>query len=562
MAKYVIGIDFGTLSARAILVNVETGEESPRLSEQKYPHAVMETELPNGVKLPVDYALQDPRDYTMAISAVCRDLLEGNKITADDVVGLGIDFTACTVLPIDKDGVPLCTTEKYEKDPLAWVQLWKHHGAQDYANRITEIAESRGEDFLPKIGGKEGSEAMFPRLWKICEEDPELYDDMDEYIEAGDWIVGQITGRYGHNSCATAGIRGLWYPDAGFPSPDFFKALNPKMENVIGDKIKYPITTVGTRAGVIDEKGAEMTGLNVGTPVAVPLIDCYSGVPGSLNAPKAGQLCLVMGTSGCHMMLGDEYHIVPGTYGGSKDNMIPGLYGYEAGQSGFGDHLAWYVANGVPEEYEKAAHKAGRNIHQYLTDKAEKLAPGESGLLALDWWNGNRSILVDNDLTGTMLGLRLTTKPEEIYRALIEAIAYGTRIIVENFEQNGVPVKEIYASGGMSRKNDMLMQIFADVTGRPIKIASSENCGALGAAVLASLAAGSDNGGYDDTITACSKLVSAPIKEFEPDAKAHATYDKLFDEYVKLHDYFGRGENDVMKRLKAIQAEAISSKED
>ena len=488
--------------------------------------------------------------------SIPQALKEGTTRYEDDVIGVGIDFTSCTVLPIAKDGTPLCMTDAYKDDPLAYVQLWKHHGAQDYANRLTEIALARGEKFIERYGGKASSETLFPRLWKIAEEDPELYADMDEYIEAGDWIVGQITGHYVRNSCA-AGYKALYSDSDGYPSEAFFEALSPKLKDVVAKKLKYPVVPIGSKAGEIDDNGAKITGLNKGTAVGVAIIDAHSGVPGALQDPKENQMVLIMGTSGCQMLISKKETVVPGCFGVVKDGMLPGFYGYECGQSGFGDHLAWFVDNCVPASYAEAAHKAGQNIHQYLTEKAAKLKPGESGLLALDWWNGNRSVLVDNDLTGLMLGMRLTTKPEEMYRALIEAIAYGTRMILETFDKAGIVTDHIFATGGMSRKNPLLMQIFADVTKRPISVASSENGGALGAAVLGSLAAGKAGGGYDNIFDATKVLVQPAEKTYTPNPDASAVYDKLFAEYAALHDYFGRGANDVMKRLKSIQLDVL-----
>lgn len=559
MAKYIIGVDFGTLSTRAILVDAATGEERKNSAVHEYRHAVMETALPDGTTLPVDYALQDPRDYRESLGAVTRDVMVRNNVRPADVIGLGIDFTACTVLPIDAEGEPLCYRDKYKSDPMAYVQLWKHHGAQEYANRLTEVAAIRGETFLARYGGKASSETLFPRLWKICMEDPELYADMDEYVEAGDWIVGQITGSYLRNSCA-AGYKALYSASEGYPSKEFFAALDPKFENVVAEKLKTPVAPIGSKAGEINEAGAKLTGLNVGTAVAVPIIDAHSGVPGTLKEAAENQMVMIMGTSGCHMLISKEEHVVPGCFGVVKDGMLPGFYGYECGQSGFGDHMDWFVKNGVPEAYAQAARDAGMDIQQYLTAKAEKLAPGESGLLALDWWNGNRSILVDNDLTGLMLGLRLTTKPEEIYRALIEAIAFGSRVIIDNFEKSGVAVEKVFATGGISQKNPMLMQIFADITNRPYRIAGSKYGGALGAAVLGSLAAGYERGGYDNIFDATRVMANLADVEYTPIPENVAVYDKLYREFIRLHDTFGRGDNDVMKRLKKIQLDAIAGK--
>ncbi len=262
-----------------------------------------------------------------------------------------------------------------------------------------------------------------------------------------------------------------------------------------------------------------------------------------------------MGTSNCHMVLGTEEHVVPGMCGYVEDGIIPGFFGYEAGQSCVGDHFAWFVEDCVPAAYEREAEARGINIHQLLEEKAAALKPGESGLLALDWWNGNRSVLVDVDLTGLLIGAALATKPEEIYRALIEATAYGTRMIIETFEAHGVPVHEIVATGGLPDRNKLLMQIYANVTGRPIHIAATHQSGALGSAMHGAVAAGKAAGGYDSIVEAAKHMAHLRAEAYIPNPAAKAIYDRLYAEYVILHDYFGRGANDVMKRLKALRAE-------
>jgi L-ribulokinase len=255
------------------------------------------------------------------------------------------------------------------------------------------------------------------------------------------------------------------------------------------------------------------------------------------------------------MVLGKEPKIVEGMCGYVEDGILPGFFGFEAGQSCVGDHFAWFVENCVPASYEKEARDRGISVHELLEEKASKLKPGQSGLLALDWWNGNRSVLVDVDLTGMMIGMTLATKPEEIYRALIEATAYGTNIIIDAFQSSGVEVNEIVACGGLPEKNEMLMQIYADVTNREFKVAASAQTCALGSAMWGAVAAGKARGGYDDINEAAAKMARVKDKTYKPNPEAHAVYAKLFEEYKKLHDYFGRGQNDVMKRLKAIKEE-------
>ncbi len=559
MAKYVIGIDFGSLSGRAVLLDVATGEELGS-SVMEYPHAVMETEIPTGKKLPHDYSLQHPQDYLDVLQTVVPGVLEETGVSPDDVVGLGLDFTACTVLPTDNAGNPLVFSEEWQDEPMAYVMMWKHHGAQKYAEKLTEIAKEQGEGFLDRSGGRISSESLIPRLWQIAVENPKLYDAMDNYIEAGDWIVWQLTGEKTRNSCA-AGYKALYDVKEGkYPDKEFYKLLDDKLENVVEEKLDGPVVPIGSKAGEINIRGAELTGLNPGTAVAVAHVDAHAGVPGAMKSIEPDQMLMIMGTSNCHMVISEEDRIIPGLFGISKDGIIPGYIGYEAGQSCVGDQFAWFVNNLVSEELKQEAKEKGIGVHELLTEKAEKQKPGEHGLIALDWWNGNRSILIDNDLTGMLLGMNLTTKPEDIYRALIESTAYGTREIIDNFEENGVPINKVYATGGIPMKNAMLMQIFADVCNKPMKLAGSEYGPAIGSAVMAAVAAGSENGGYDSVDEAAKVLAKEKETLYVPNPENVEIYDKLYKEYNTLHDYFGRGQNDVMKRLKTIKAD-VANKE-
>lgn len=549
MAKYTIGVDYGTLSGRAVLVNVKTGEEVAS-SVYEYPHGVMDSELPSGKKLGKDWALEHPMDYLEVLYNTIPAVIKESGISGDDVIGIGTDFTACTIVACKKDGTPLCFLPEYKDEPHAYVKLWKHHAAQKYANKLNEIAEERNENWLLNYGGKISSEWAIPKIWQVLDEAPEIYDATDRYIEAADWIIWQLCGRETRNSC-TAGYKEIWNKKNGFPSDDFFKALDPRLEHVVDDKLSRDITPLGQCAGYLTEEMAEKLGLNTNVAVAVGNVDAHVCVPAvGIDAP--GKMLAIMGTSTCHIMMGEEEKQVPGMCGVVEDGVMPGYFGYEAGQSCVGDHFAWFIDNCLPKEYYDEAEKQGVNIHRFLRNKAEKLAPGQSGLLALDWWNGNRSVLVDVDLTGMILGMTLQTKPEEIYRALIEATAYGTRMIIETFRESGVAIDEFYASGGISQKDPMTMQIYADVINMPIKIAGSDQGPALGSAIFASVAAGAENGGYDSVYEAARVMGKVKDKMYYPVEENVKTYDKLFSEYRTLHDYFGRGENDVMKCLKKI----------
>ncbi|TDF93175.1 ribulokinase [Paenibacillus piri] len=549
--KYAIGVDYGTESGRAVLVDLSDGTEVAE-HVTPYPHNVIDELLPGtGIRLEHDWALQHPGDYIEVLKQSVPAVMKASGVHADDVIGLGIDFTACTMLPVDADGIPLCFKPELKDQPHSWVKLWKHHAAQDEANRINEIAEQRGESFLPRYGGKISSEWMIAKIWQILNEAPELYEQTDLFLEATDWVVLQMTGSMVRNSC-TAGYKAIWHKQDGYPDSEFFKALDPALEHVTATKLRGDVVPLGTKAGELTAPMAALMGLKPGTAIAVGNVDAHAAVPG-VGVVTPGKLVMAMGTSICHMLLGTEEKRVEGMCGVVEDGIIPGYLGYEAGQSAVGDIFAWYVEQGVPAYIKEAAEREGVHVHEWLESKAAAYNPGETGLLALDWWNGNRSVLVDTDLTGLLIGCTLLTKPEEIYRALLEATAFGTRKIVDAFHDNGVEVHELYACGGLPQKNRLLMQIYADVTNREIKIADSRQTPALGAAMFGAVAAGSAQGGYDTIVDAAQKMARVREQTYKPIPENVAVYEKLYREYSKLHDYFGRGENDVMKRLKAIK---------
>ena len=551
MSKYSIGIDFGTLSGRAVLVDVENGCEIAT-SVMEYPHGVMDEYLPvKKTKLQSDWALQHPQDYLDVLSRVVRNVINESRINVDDVIGVGIDFTACTMIAIDENNTPLCFLDEYKKNPHSYVKLWKHHAAQDEANKLNQIAKDRNEDFLLRYGGKISSEWLFPKIWQVLDEDPKLYEKVDRFMEVTDWIVLMLTGNERRNSC-TAGYKGIWSRKKGYPSKEFLKALDPRLENVVEEKLSKDIYSIGEKAGQINDYGSKLTGLKEGTSVGVGNVDAHVAFP-ALGLTEPGKMMMIMGTSTCHIILGQEEKNVPGICGLVEDGVIKGYMGYEAGQSCVGDHFDWFVKNLVPKDYMDKAKEQNISIHKYLREKAMKQKPGQNGLLALDWWNGNRSVLVDVDLTGMILGMTLTTKAEDIYRALIEATAYGTRMIIETFEEYGVKTDEIFAAGGIAKKDPFMMQIYADVTGRSIKIADSDQAPALGSAIFGAVAAGSKNGGYDDIHKAAKKMGRLEDTVYNPNMENKKIYDKLYAEYKILHDYFGRGQNNVMKRLKEIK---------
>ncbi|MGZ8625530.1 MAG: ribulokinase [Actinomycetota bacterium] len=558
--KYTVGVDFGTESGRAVLVDVATGEE---LATAVYPYAngVIDRHLPppdDDVLLEPDWALQDPEDYLRTFQVTVPSVLERSGVDPSDVVGIGVDFTACTMLPTTADGTPLCALAEWRRNPHAWVKLWKHHAAQPEADRINALARERGEDWLPRYGGKISSEWFYSKALQILDEAPDLYVFADRLIEAADWVVWRLTGFETRNSC-TAGYKAIWSKREGFPDADYFAGLDPRFANVVQEKMSSAVTPIGERAGGLTAEAAAWTGLVPGTAVAIANVDAHVSVPAA-TVTGPGRMVAVMGTSICHLALGATSAVVEGMCGVVEDGVIPGLFGFEAGQSGVGDIFAWFVDNAVPPEYHAAAAAEGVDVHTILEREATALRPGESGLLALDWWNGNRSVLVDVDLTGLLVGATLSTRAPEIYRALIEATAFGTRVIVDAFEGAGVHIDEIVACGGLPDRNPLLMQIYADVTGREFRVAASSQTPALGSAMFAAVAAGAGGGGHDTIVDAADAMARLRPGGFHPNPEHRAVYDELYERYRALHDHFGRGPSTVMKDLKAIRARALSAR--
>jgi L-ribulokinase len=555
LGRYAIGVDFGTGSGRALLVDVADGRQlATAVSE--YSHGVIDNALPldQRVVLPPDWALQDPDDYLRVFREAVPAVLRQSGVDPGDVIGIGIDFTACTMLPTTADGTPLSALPELRANPHAWVKLWKHHAAQPEADRINAVALATDQPWLDRYGGRISSEWFFSKALQILDEAPEIYAAADRLIEAADWVVWRLTGTETRNAC-TAGYKALWSRRDGFPGNDYFEALDPRLATVIDDKMSRQIGFAGDRAGGLSAEAAAWTGLPVGTAVAVANVDAHVAVPAA-TVVEAGRMVMIMGTSTCHMVLSAEEHVVPGMCGQVEDGIIRGFVGYEAGQSCVGDHFNWFVEHAVPEAYEREARARGLDVHALLEEKAARLRAGESGLLALDWWNGNRSILVDAALGGLLVGMTLATQPEEIYRALIEATAYGTRVIIETFEAHGVPIREIVACGGLADKSPLAMQIYADVTGRPFRLSASDQTPALGSAMFGAVAAGAAAGGYGSIQAASAAMARLKDRANEPIAANRAVYDVLYREYLRLHDYFGRGENDVMKVLRGLRADA------
>lgn len=556
MTKYAIGVDFGTESGRALLVDVADGREIAT-AVLSYSNGVIDERLPDSnVKLEPDWALQDPNDYLEVLKQTVPAVMKDGGVSPNDVIGLGIDFTACTMLPTTKDGTPLCFLPEYRNNPHAWIKLWKHHAAQPEADRINEVARARGEAWLDLYGGKISSEWFFSKALQILNEAPEIYHKADRLLEAADWVIWQMTGRETRNSC-TAGYKAIYQKESGYPNKQYLAALHPELANIVEEKMSCPISPLGAKAGGLTKEAAAWMGLNPGTAVAVANVDAHVTVPAA-QATAPGIMTIIMGTSNCHMVNGTQLVKVPGMCGVVADGIAAGYYGYEAGQSGMGDIFAWFVEHAVPPIYHEEAKRRGISLHKYLEEEAAKQKVGEHGLLALDWWNGNRSTLVDVDLSGLLIGATLATTAPDIYRALLESTAFGTREIIEAFTKNGVAVDSIVAAGGLPDRNPLLMQIFADATNREYRVIRSALGGALGSAMHGAVAAGEAAGGYVDIFAAEKKMGGLKDVVYRPNPANVKLYDQLYADYSTLYSYFGRGENDVMKRLRAMRRSALA----
>lgn len=550
--KYAIGIDYGSLSARGVLAEVESGRVAASKGYE-YPHGVMAVRLPSGKRLPNGFALQHPADYLNALDAIIPELVSQAK--DGEIIGVGIDCTSSTVLPVDSAGAPLCFQAEFQDEPLAYIMMWKHHGGQKQARRMTELAISTSQPWLKRYGGVVNSEWYFPKLLEVLEEAPAVYGAAADFVEAVDFLVRALTGEK-TRSAACLSYKAFY--TGAFPEPTFFEALNPAFKNVAWEKVSGRIVPLGAPAGYVTDEAAKRYGLRVGTPVAAGNVDAHVCVPAAgIDGPK--KLLAIIGTSTCHIVMGGSAHAVPGMSGVVKDGVLPGFEGYEAGQSCVGDHFQWLTDTLLPKRYFDEAERLGMPIQAYLTTLSSKLRPGQSGLLALDWWNGNRSVLADAELTGLIMGMTLQTKPEEIYRALIEATAYGARVIIENYRAHGVPVDAFYAAGGIPQKNALAMQIYADVLNMPVNVVSAAQGPALGSAIFGAVAAGTERGGYASVFDAARAMGGKACKIYQPDAESAKIYEALYQEYLALHDTFGRGGSDVMKRLKQIQAKAMKA---
>lgn len=523
-----LGLDFGTESVRAILVDAKGNQLGTGTSS--YRHGQITELLPGGSQvLPDHYALQSPNDWIESAADAVQIALRESRVEPNRIVGIGVDFTSCTMLPTLADGTPLCNLASFSDQPLAWPKLWKHHGAIEQTARMNQIATERNESFLDRYGGLIGLEWFFPKMLETIEHAPNVAEAAEVWLEAGDWFVWQLVGGSAGTlprSTCQAGYKALWAADSGYASRDYLAAVHPKLLEAADKKLPGRLLSPGQRAGELQPWMAAKLGLPPGIAVSAAIIDAHAAVPG-VGAAEPGTLVMVMGTSSCHMLNSNENRPVAGIAGLVEGGILPGLFGYETGQAAVGDAFAWLIKLLNEDGFER------------ISLKAKRLPPGANGVMCIDWMNGCRTPLMDGSLKGAFVGLTLGSSAAELYRAILEASAFGVRWIVQILREGGVPIDQAIATGGLPHHNPELIQIYADVLGMPIQVHPSQHGCAVGAAVLGMLAAGVEKSGFGSVAAAVSAMASTPastqvtVKPIEANVIA---YGQLYKKYRKLAD--------------------------
>lgn len=520
-----LGLDFGTESVRAILIDTQGNQRG--LATSDYPYGQIIDTLPgDDESLPPRYALQDPSDWIESAIAATRSAITQAGVSANEIVGIGVDFTSCTMLPTTIDGVPLCKLDSFKKTPLAWPKLWKHHGALEQTERMNAVATRRGDSFLKRYGGTIGLEWFFPKILETIENAPDVAAAADVWIEAGDWFVWQLVGGTADSltrSTCQAGYKAMWSAAEGYPGQDFFRAVHPGLADVVANRLPGVMRSPGQSAGGLSGAMANRLGLNPGTPVATSIIDAHAAVPG-VGAAEPGTLVMVLGTSSCHMLNATELRDIPGIAGVVEGGILPGLFGYETGQAAVGDAFAWLLKLLNLDDFDD------------LSEAAMRLPPGAGGVRCMDWMNGCRTPLMDGGVRGGFIGLGLNHQPAHLYLALMEASALGLRWIVDVLRDGGLSINRLIATGGLPHHNRAFVEVYADVLGMPIEIHPSTQGTAVGAAVLGMIAAGERHSGFASISDAAKAMAGGHGESvvIDPRPNRHQAYEPLYQDYRQL----------------------------
>ena len=557
MANFAIGLDFGTNSCRSVIINVDNGEE---LATSVYSYPSGELGIITDQTDP-NVARQNPQDYISGLEFIIKESLSGAErdfpdFDSDNIIGIGVDTTGSTPIPVDDECRPLSLNDKFKDNINALVWLWKDHTAYEEAEEITKLANDIRPKFLERCGGTYSSEWWWAKILHLKRIAPEVFNSAHSFLEHCDYIPALLSGvndiSLVKRSVCAAGHKAMYCPSwGGLPDKEFLGLLDPELEE-LRDRLYETAYPSNHAAGSLSLEWAEKTGLREGIPIAVGAFDCHMGAVAC--GVKEGVFTKILGTSTCDITVVPESQNVdhiPGVCGVVNGSVLPDHFGVEAGQSAVGDIFLWLVNNIVPDSYGSTMDEKFETMEKLMSNDA----PGSSGLIALDWNNGNRTILVDVRLSGLLLGQTLHTKVHEIYRAYIEATAFGALTIINRIEDYGVKIKEVVTTGGLSVKNTVLMQIYADILDRPLKVAKSDQTCAVGAALFGA----SINEGFD-IFELRDKCALIRDKIYQPNPEAVKIYRKLYSLYTDLHDAFGT--EDWQGNLSRVMKDLINLRED
>lgn len=543
MSKYTIGIDFGKTGCRALLIDTADGSEVACASAEYY-NGIMLNNFFNGVPLPEGWAIADPQDYIDVITETVSELSQ--KVKISDIAGLGIAFSSCCILPVKADGTPLCALPEFKNNPHAYIKVTRHRAAGEQAKKINTLANEMREPWVSIGQNADSPEWLLPKVLEILEEAPTVFQAADYFIEATDWLVWQLTGNPVRNSFSAAFKAQI--RDNTQPSKEFLKALNPQLENLYQTKLNLPIASPVTCAGGLTRGMSAQMGIKPGTPVAVGGVDILACIP-ALDVCRPGGLVGIFGTSAMFVTLSDKCVEPMGVARGDKGSIIPGYYTYKSNVPCMGDNYAWFLNNYLTPEYHSGAKAEGRNLHSFIAQKMMRLKPGENGIISINWLKGTYCPLNDKDLSGLFIGMDINTKPEHIYRAIIEGMAFDTRTLIEEYAINDIEIDSFYGVGTIAERNPFITQLYADILNIPVRVAGSSKSPALGAAIIAATISG-EYSGIEEAANAMGVLKNVV---YLPDVNASAVYDRMYIEYRKLTDYFSEENPSIMHNLKAIK---------
>lgn len=545
MATYTIGIDFGKNGCRALLVDTTDGSEVA-CSSVEYNNGIMINNFFNGVPLPENWAIADPQDYIDVVAEAVNEIVE--NVQASEIMGLGIAFSSCCVMPVKADGTPLCALPEFKNNPHAYIKVTRHRSAVKQAEKIGKLAKQYNEPWVATGKNEDSNEWMLPKVLEIIDEAPQIYEAADFFMEATDWLVWQLTGNPVRNAFS-ASFKAQIDDKGDGPSTEFLRAVNPMLENFYKTKLNIPVASPITRAGGLTRSMASLLGLKPGTAVAVGGVDVLTCLP-ALDMCEEGGLVGILGETSTFITISKKEVILNGIARGVKGSIIPEYYTYKSNLKCVGDNYAWFLNNFVPPEYHVGAKAEGRNLHSFIAQKMMRLAPGENGIIAINWHKGSYAPIEDKKLSTVYVGMDKSTRVEHLYRAIIEGMAFDTRYVIEEYTSKDIDIDCFYGVGTIAERNPFISQLYADILGIPVRVAGTSKSPALGAAIVASAISGV----YESINEAAHNMGVLKNVVYFPNITAVSIYDEMYQEYKKVREYFSVKQSSIMHNLKDIKA--------